>query len=106
MCAKEKELSQANLKLTMEIQELECKNKCLDLVTKELEARLHQKDKELEEHTSKQAATEERHARELKAQRRHSEQLQDENNKLKRQLSEYQERTSAQESLAKRSKTN
>lgn len=107
MCAKEKELSQlkeANLKLTIEIKELECKNKCLDLVTKEQEVRLHQKDKELAEH--KQAAAEERHTRELTSQRRHSEQLQDENNELKRQLSEYQERVSAQESLAKRSKSN
>ena len=106
MCAKEKELSQlkeANLKLTIEIKELECKNKCLDLVTKEQEARLHQKDKELAEH--RQAAAEERHARELTSERRQSRQLQDENNELKRQLSEYQEKISSQESLAKRSKT-
>ena len=109
MCAKEKELSQlkeANLKLTIEIKELECKNKCLVVETKEKEALLHQKDKELAEH--KQAAAEERHntcALELRSERRQSKQLQDENNELKRQLSEYQEKVSAQESLAKRSKT-
>ena len=110
MCAKEKELSQlkeANLKLTIEIKELECRNKCLVVETKEQEALLHQKDRELAEH--RQAAAEEKHntcARELKSERRQSKQLQDENNELKRQLSEYQEKISAQESLAKRSKTN
>lgn len=109
MCEKEKELSllkEAKLKLEIEIKELECRNKSLDVVNKEQEALLHQKDKELAEH--KQAAAEEKHntcAQELKSQRRRSKQLQDENSQLKRQLSEVQERVSAEESLAKRSKT-
>ena len=102
MLEKEKELSQIkedNLKLEIEIKDLV-------VHTKEQEALLHQKDKELAEH--KQAAAEEKHdtcAKELRSQRRHSQQLLDENNKLKRQLSEYLERVSATESLAKRSKT-
>ena len=108
-CAKEKELSQlkeANLRLEIEIRDLENKNQCLVVQTKEQEVLLHQKDKELAEH--KQAAAEEKHktcTRELRHERRQSEQLLFENSELKRQLSEYQERVSAEESLAKRSKT-
>ena len=62
MCAKEKELSQlkeANLRLEIEIKELENQNQCLVVKTKEQEVLLHQKDKELAEH--KQAAAEEKH---------------------------------------------
>ena len=92
-------LKDANHKLEKEIMRLEFDNQELVIITKEQEAVIHQKDKELAE--EKRAAC----AHELVSERRQSVQLQNENTQLKRQLSELQERMSATESLAKRSKT-
>lgn len=109
MVEKEKELSQlkdANHKLELEISNLMHKNQSLVMDKKDQEILLSQKDRELAEH--KLAEAEEKHdncARELRDQRGMSIHLQDENHKLKRQLSEIQERCSASESPAKRSKT-
>jgi hypothetical protein len=107
--AKDKEwamLKDANHKLEKEIMRLEFNNQGLVIITKEQEAVIHQKDKELAD--EKRAAAEARHdtcAHQLVSERRQSMQLQNENTQLKRQLSELQERMSATESLAKRSKT-
>ncbi|MCG8623967.1 MAG: hypothetical protein MJE68_18500, partial [Proteobacteria bacterium] len=99
-------LKDANHKLEKEIMRLKLDNQQLVIITKEQKAIIHQRDKELAE--EKQAAAEARHdtcAHELNSERRQSMQLQNENAQLKRQLSELQERMSAAESLAKRSKT-
>ena len=107
--AKDKEwamLKDANHRLEKEIMALEFENQKLVIITKEQEAVIHQKSKELAE--EKQVAAEARHdmcAHELRSERRQSLQLQNENNQLKRQLSELQERITAKESMAKRSKT-
>ena len=106
MLTKGEELSQlkeANYKLELEIRDLRHKNQSLAMENKDQQVLLHQKDKELAEH--KLAETEERCARELSNQRRQSQHIQDENHKLKRQLSEFQGRCLASDSPAKRSKT-
>lgn len=109
LVAKERELSQLkeeNHKLELEIKKLECKNQELAMETKDKQVLLHQKDKELAEH--KLAEVEEKHetcVRELTSERRQSLCLQNENHQLKRQLSEFQEKCVANESPAKRSKT-
>ena len=107
MMKKEEELSrlrEANCQLELEIRDLRYKNQSLAMENKDQQVLLHQKDKELAEH--KLAETEERCARELSNQCRQSQHIQDENHRLKRQLSEFQGRCSASDSPAKRSKTN
>ena len=109
MIMKGEELSQlkdAKYKLEIEIRDLKQKCQSLKMENKDQQVLLCQKDKELVE--NKLAEAEEKHdncARELRDQRRMSESLQDENHKLKRQLSQVQGRCLPQGSQAKRSKT-
>ena len=106
MIVKGEELSQlkdAKYKLELEIRDLRQKCQSLEIENKDQQVLLHKKNVELAE--NKLAAAQERHTREITSQRRMSEHLQDENHKLKRQLSEFQGRCLPEHSPAKRSKT-